>query len=80
MSECEDMDCKECLEALDDFVDRELAAEDFHAIERHLDRCPPCSSEFEFERAVLDQIRSKLSGLDVPADLKARIFEKLDNR
>ncbi len=34
--------CKEVFAALSDYLDRELTAEDYEEIERHVEHCPPC--------------------------------------
>ena len=55
----EEIDCDECLERLDRFVETELsgldAAEAMPMVQDHLDKCADCREEFE---ALLDALRA----------------------
>jgi anti-sigma factor RsiW len=59
-----------CLETvqfgLDDYVDRELSADEQHEVERHLERCDRCLGGFRFEAGVLDELKAKLRRVKVP--------------
>ncbi len=70
-------DCLEAFRRLDDFVDRELTAEEMQLVREHLQACALCAREFAFERSVIDQVREKLRRLDVPTDLMTRIARQL---
>lgn len=67
------LSCSETFRRLDDYLDRELSAEEAVAVETHLRACAMCSGEFEVERELLDAIRSRLTRLRVPDELKAKI-------
>lgn len=41
------MNCVECMERLDSFVDRELSDADLHEVRHHLADCPPCEGVFQ---------------------------------
>lgn len=71
------MDCKECFERLQDFLDRELNAEESAMVESHLRDCGCCAAEFQFEESVLRHIRGGLQCSEVPADLRKRCMENL---
>ena len=43
------MNCKDCSEKLDRFVDRELTEDDVAEVRAHLDGCPPCEDHYEFQ-------------------------------
>lgn len=69
--------CEEAFRRLDDFVDRELTAEEMRLVQEHLHTCALCAGEFAFERSVIDQVREKLRRLDVPEALMERIARQL---
>lgn len=71
--------CDEALRRLEDFLDRELAPDDFRKVQEHLDTCAPCTSQFQFEASVLKGIRGRLQRADLPPDLMARIRKMLDD-
>lgn len=70
--------CEEAFRRLDDYLDRELSADEMGMVRDHLETCAVCATEFQFERAVLDQVRDKLRRLDVSPDLARRISKALD--
>ena len=42
------MNCKDCIERLDRFVDRELGEDDVAEVKLHLDHCPECVDQYQF--------------------------------
>ncbi len=71
------LSCAEAFSRLDDYLDRELAAEDLSAVQAHLEACATCSGEFAVEREVLETVKAKLRRLPAPADLLSRISTRL---
>jgi len=69
--------CAEAFRKLDDYIDRELSAEETQLLEQHLAVCVRCATEYSFEKQVLEQIRQKLRHVDMPDDLLAKISHKL---
>ncbi len=69
--------CEEAFRQLDDYLDRELAADETRLIEEHLAICSSCLREFAFEGSVLDGVRGKLRRVAVPQALLARISADL---
>ena len=67
------LNCHETLARLDDYLDRELAAEDLAAVELHLHNCGRCSEEFAVEKDLMDALRAKLRRVRAPASLRGRI-------
>ena len=80
MSEPTHLNCKDCVDRLGDFVDRELSAEELAAVEHHLEECFGCSREFRFEGAVLESIKVTLRRVQAPPSLLDRIRESLDSQ
>jgi anti-sigma factor (TIGR02949 family) len=70
--------CEEAFRRLDDYLDRELSAEDMRLVHEHLEICAGCAREFTFEESVLHGVRSKLRQIDLPPDLQARVLGALD--
>ncbi len=71
------LSCRETLELLDDYLDRELAASEVKLVQRHLKICRECSRKFAFEEALQHDIRDKLRRIDLPADLLDKISSSL---
>jgi anti-sigma factor (TIGR02949 family) len=65
--------CLETVRRLDDYLDRELSAGESVEVERHLEVCDRCLKRFQFEGAVLDELRTKLRRVPVPETLEARL-------
>jgi len=69
--------CEEAFRRLDDYLDRELSAEEMTLVHEHLDICAGCTREFNFEASVLRGVREKLRLIDLPESLQARILAAL---
>jgi len=67
-----EIDCKQALKRMLDFIDRELVDEDREAVERHLQTCRSCCSRMEFERELKRRLQA-LSSADVPSKTLDRI-------
>jgi anti-sigma factor (TIGR02949 family) len=72
--------CEEAFRRLDDFLDRELSAEETTLVREHLEVCAGCAREFAYEASVLRGVRDKLRDIDIPPDLQARVLDALDRR
>ena len=77
MSDIDFRSCADVFARLDDYVDRELSPDDLLQIERHLEICATCASEFRIEGQVLQAIRSKLARIATPPDLHARVWRRV---
>ena len=66
-------DCEEAFRRLDDYLDRELPADQMDCVREHLETCAICASEFDFEATVIDDVRGKLRRIRAPGDLMSRI-------
>lgn len=69
--------CLETVRRLDDYLDRELSTTETVEVERHLEVCDRCLKRFQFEGAVLDDLRTKLRRVPVPETLEARLRKLL---
>jgi anti-sigma factor (TIGR02949 family) len=60
------MTCEEVFRRLNDYLDRELDADEMARVRGHLETCAICASEYDFEMQVIEQIREKLRRIDLP--------------
>ena len=65
--------CEEAFRRLNDYLDRELSPHEMDLVREHLDVCALCMAEFEFEAAVLREVRAKVQQIKAPPDLLARV-------
>ena len=71
--------CEEAFRRLDDYVDRELTAEEMRRVEEHLETCAACAREFAFEASVIAHVRVRLHRIDAPGALRDRIARMLES-
>ena len=69
MSAPDRLTCEEMFRRLEDYVDRELSADEVNRVEDHLKNCTTCLAEYTFENNVVQSVRDKLQHIDVPSDL-----------
>jgi anti-sigma factor (TIGR02949 family) len=70
--------CEAILRRLDDYIDRELSADEVLMVERHLEECLRCASQYRFEIRLIQDIRVRLRRIALPRDLMTRIRLRLD--
>lgn len=70
--------CQESFDRLDDYLDRELTAEEMAIVRGHVLECERCAKEFACEETWIREVRGKLRRIDVPEALTARIRRALD--
>jgi anti-sigma factor (TIGR02949 family) len=72
--------CEEAFERLDDYLDRELTADQMRLVHEHLEICAVCASEYRFESGIIAGVREKLRRVAVPEGLRARISALLKDQ
>ena len=70
--------CEEIFRRLDDFLDRELSADEMRLVREHLDTCAQCAREHAFDRKLLDTVREKVQRVEAPSDLRSRIAAAIE--
>jgi len=75
-ADCEKPECKEALEALYLFLDKELSNLKRSQVQEHLDDCLPCLQAFEFEVELKRVIAHKCTE-EVPSHLYERVRKSL---
>jgi mycothiol system anti-sigma-R factor len=73
-------DCREAFRRLDDYLDRELTAEEMDLVRAHLNDCAVCAPEFEHEATWMRGVRDKLARIDAPAEFRARLLRALGSQ
>ncbi len=71
------MNCREAVERLYEYLDRELTPEVRAAVEHHLKECAGCFKHFEFERAFLRFLEARARGRGAGAEVKRHILREL---
>jgi mycothiol system anti-sigma-R factor len=71
------MNCREALDHVYEYLDRELTPEVELEVREHLQACQPCGQHFDFEDAFLKFLQARCRGRSAPPDLKRRILRDL---
>jgi mycothiol system anti-sigma-R factor len=66
-------DCKDTLDRLYEYLDRELSEAERLEVQQHLDDCPPCLDRFEFEENVLRLVRRCCRDVAAPQSLVEKV-------
>ena len=69
--------CKNCVEALHPYLDRELSDEDISQVRVHLDACRGCLHMFQFEASLRRLVRVRCQEQHAPAWLRERVAANL---
>jgi mycothiol system anti-sigma-R factor len=77
MSRPDRLTCEEMFRRLDDYMDRELAADEAAMVREHLETCAVCAAEYAFESSMLRSVRAKLAHIAAPSDLMRKISARL---
>ena len=75
------MNCQECIDSLNTYLDRELSTAEIQQVHVHLEFCPPCGKYFHFEEGVRRLVRRSCSAERAPDALRQRLGQALrENR
>lgn len=69
--------CREAVEGLWAFLDRDLDDHDHRAVEEHLAFCVHCCGELEFAKQLRSLLGTKSAG-ELPAGVRVRLDEFID--
>jgi mycothiol system anti-sigma-R factor len=67
------INCKNCLQALNSYIDRELSDEDIVEVRHHLEACRGCLHLYRFEESVRRLVMLRCQEQGAPDSLRARI-------
>lgn len=71
------MNCSDARGRINPYLDGELGMDENVQVVRHLETCQGCSSVFEGERLLFDELRRTAAGPAAPVSLRARISSGL---
>jgi anti-sigma factor RsiW len=71
--------CEETFRRVEDYVDRELSPDELRLVEEHLQVCARCAHEFDFESAVLNDVRKRLTRIQVSPSIRQRVARALED-
>jgi anti-sigma factor (TIGR02949 family) len=71
--------CDEAIARLDDYLDRELSADEMALVREHLNTCAHCAEAYAFEGNVLDDLKGKLRRIDLPESVIDKVRSILAN-
>ncbi len=69
--------CKETLDKLQTFIDRELSEDDLDVVRFHLGKCPPCQHLFRFEEHLRRLVKVHCCKDNAPATLREQILARM---
>ncbi|MDE3112090.1 MAG: zf-HC2 domain-containing protein [Chloroflexota bacterium] len=72
-----DMGCRDCLEKLDPYLDRELDPAEFEEVRIHLQKCGGCEEAVVVERVFLDQLRGAATSAVAPPGVRERLILRI---
>jgi mycothiol system anti-sigma-R factor len=65
--------CRDCVKALNPYIDRELSDDDITHVRAHLEGCGSCLHMYQFEESVRRLVRVRCQEQSAPESLRARI-------
>ncbi len=68
--------CAEVDAHLDEFLDRELTAEDVALLEQHFRECPPCRDRLT-QAKLIQRLVARACGCAAPEELRLRVLERI---
>ncbi len=71
------MNCRDCLNKLEMYVDRELTDAEVVEVRRHLEECPPCDERFHFEAGIQRLVKVCCGQETAPVELREKLREIL---
>ena len=77
MSRPDRFTCEQMFERLDDYIDRELAADEMERAREHMETCAVCAGEYRFDATVVLRVRERLARIAPPAGLLEAIRVRL---
>ena len=72
-----ELDCRQALERMNQFLDQELCDADAQEIREHLAACEPCLDDFDADQALKQLLHRCCSESRAPDELRARIRASL---
>jgi mycothiol system anti-sigma-R factor len=71
------MNCGDCKEKLDRYVDRELNNTEVLELKLHLESCPPCADQYDFQVHLKRLVKVCCDQDEVPPAFRAKLRQIL---
>lgn len=71
------MNCPDCQDKLDRFVDRELTNTEALEIQLHLEGCPDCNDQYEFQAQLKRLVKHSCDCDSAPAGFREKLRQIL---
>jgi mycothiol system anti-sigma-R factor len=71
------VNCRDCLESLDSYVDRELTDDELSEVKRHLAECPPCEDFYQLQVNLKRLVKVCCDQGEAPASLRSKLRQIL---
>lgn len=71
------MNCRDCLESLDTYLDRELTDAELAEVKRHLTDCPPCEDLYQLKAHVKRLVKVCCDEGQAPEHLRSKLRQIL---
>jgi mycothiol system anti-sigma-R factor len=71
------VNCSECLENLDVYVDRQLTDAELEEVKRHLAHCPPCEDHYQLKASLKRLVKVCCDQGTAPEHLRSKLREIL---
>jgi mycothiol system anti-sigma-R factor len=71
------MNCPDCKEKLDRFVDRELTNTELLEVQLHLEGCPDCMDNYEFQASLKRLVKRSCDCDTAPAAFREKLRQLL---
>lgn len=65
--------CKQAVERLHLYLDRELSPQEVADVQRHLSDCLPCQERFHFQASLKRLVHDRVVHEDCPDEVKSRL-------
>jgi mycothiol system anti-sigma-R factor len=67
------INCRDCVQALNPYIDRELSDEDVVQVRSHLEACGGCLHVYQFQESLRRLVRVRCQQQGAPESLRERI-------
>jgi mycothiol system anti-sigma-R factor len=71
------VNCRDCLENLDPYLDRELTDSELEEVKRHLTDCPPCDDRYQLKTSLKRLVKICCDQGEAPAHLRSKLRQIL---
>ena len=71
------MNCDDCMEKLEQYVDRELNEKEVAELRQHLAECPPCDDRYRFQADLKRLVKVCCDQGEAPAELREKLRQIL---